>query len=201
MSEQYPYRTGTTASPGDDTEIACLYGQLNELAQQRDEAEDEAAELKDKLRAAKVKIDGLEVRVDPRGYGSEYMERKMVRLKSANHTAKKAASRMSRKLEEEASRKDREAQAAIRRMKNDMEELKEKLGGVRMASDAFQRQAEASSAKPEQEKKHALGSRGSTVAAWGIVKKRGLEDFVDLPSRPSKNPKLKTGTHGSSGLE
>ncbi|EAT81812.2 hypothetical protein SNOG_10418 [Parastagonospora nodorum SN15] len=164
MSEQYPYRTGTTASPGDDTEIACLYGQLNELAQQRDEAEDGAAELKGKLRAANVKID---------------------RLECENRTVKEKASRMSRGLEE-AARKDREAQAATRRLEKKVEELTKNLGGVRLASDAFQRQAEAPSAKPQQEQEHALGSRGSTVTARGAVKKRGVEDLVNLPSRPAK---------------
>ncbi|KAH3951814.1 hypothetical protein HBH70_089900 [Parastagonospora nodorum] len=185
MSEQYPYRTGTTASPGDDTEIACLYGQLNELAQQRDEAEDEAADLKGKLRAANVKIDRLEVRVDPRGYGSEYMEREMARLKCENRTAKEKASRMSRELEE-AARKDREAQAATRRLEKKVEELTKNLGGVRLASDALQRQAEAPSAKPQQEQEHVLGSRGSTVTARGAIKERGVEDLVNLPSRPAK---------------
>ncbi|KAH3913320.1 hypothetical protein HBH56_101570 [Parastagonospora nodorum] len=169
MSEQYPYRTGTTASPGDDTEIACLYGQLNELAQQRDEAEDGAAELKGKLRAANVKIDRLEVRVD----------------RSPRIRIREKASRMSRGLEE-AARKDREAQAATRRLEKKVEELTKNLGGVRLASDAFQRQAEAPSAKPQQEQEHALGSRGSTVTARGAVKKRGVEDLVNLPSRPAK---------------
>ncbi|KAH4346720.1 hypothetical protein HBH98_097210 [Parastagonospora nodorum] len=169
MSEQYPYRTGTTASPGDDTEIACLYGQLNELAQQRDEAEDGAAELKGKLRAANVKIDRLEVRVD----------------RSPRIRIREKASRMSRGLEE-AARKDREAQAATRRLEKKVEELTKNLGGVRLASDALQRQAEAPSAKPQQEQEHVLGSRGSTVTARGAIKKRGVEDLVNLPSRPAK---------------
>lgn len=124
----------------------------------------------------------------------------MARLEREARKVKDEASHKSGEVEE-TSRKAREAQAAMRRMKKEMKELKVKLGGVQMASDAFQRQAEPTSGQSEQEQEHMLGSCGSTVAARGAVKKRGVADLVNLPSRPSKNVKLKTGTHRSSSLK